>query len=183
MANRGNVVYTEAATISKLADANASDISNMCNIIKLNLQEAVGYNLVKNNPDDYSAGVKRYRTGNSGSESALDTLKSKIAAKADMTAADINSILTHEDTLLGNLGMTKMSTSVSKGADNLATVLNTASTNLKSVSTFFDGKNSWWDSSNYCKLSCQTACQAACQLACQSCQYNTCHAQNCGGWS
>ena len=46
--------------------------------------------------------------------------------------------------------------------------------------------NNWgryFDGSGYCVMSCQVACQAACQLACQSCQYNTCHNQNCGGWS
>lgn len=43
--------------------------------------------------------------------------------------------------------------------------------------------NKYFDGSGYCILSCQVACQAACQLGCQSCQYNTCHNQNCGGWS
>lgn len=47
--------------------------------------------------------------------------------------------------------------------------------------------NSVWlrffDSSGYCVITCQVACQSSCQLACQSCQYNTCHNQNCGGWS
>lgn len=43
--------------------------------------------------------------------------------------------------------------------------------------------NKFYDGSGYCIMSCQVACQAACQLACQSCQYNTCHNQNCGGWS
>ena len=43
--------------------------------------------------------------------------------------------------------------------------------------------NRYFDGSGYCILSCQVACQAACQLGCQSCQYNTCHNQNCGGWS
>ena len=41
----------------------------------------------------------------------------------------------------------------------------------------------YFDNDGWCKMSCQVACQAACQLACQSCQYNTCHNQNCGGWS
>lgn len=41
----------------------------------------------------------------------------------------------------------------------------------------------YFDGSGYCIVSCQVACQAACQLGCQSCQYNTCHNQNCGGWS
>ena len=43
--------------------------------------------------------------------------------------------------------------------------------------------NKYFDGSGYCILSCQVACQATCQLGCQSCQYNTCHNQNCGGWS
>ena len=43
--------------------------------------------------------------------------------------------------------------------------------------------NKYFDGSGYCILSCQVACQAACQLGCQSCQYNTCHNQNCRGWS
>ena len=43
--------------------------------------------------------------------------------------------------------------------------------------------NKYFDGSGYCILSCQVACQAACQLGCQSCQYNTCHNQNCGCWS
>lgn len=43
--------------------------------------------------------------------------------------------------------------------------------------------NKYFDGSGYCIISCQVACQAACQLGCQSCQYNTCHNQNCGGWS
>lgn len=43
--------------------------------------------------------------------------------------------------------------------------------------------NKYFDDSGYCILSCQVACQATCQLGCQSCQYNTCHNQNCGGWS
>jgi hypothetical protein len=43
--------------------------------------------------------------------------------------------------------------------------------------------NKYFDASGYCILSCQVACQATCQLGCQSCQYNTCHNQNCGGWS
>ena len=41
----------------------------------------------------------------------------------------------------------------------------------------------YFDNDGWCKMSCQVACQAACQLACQSCQYNTCHNQNCGGCS
>lgn len=43
--------------------------------------------------------------------------------------------------------------------------------------------NRYFDGSGYCILSCQVACQGSCQLGCQSCQYNTCHNQNCGGWS
>ena len=56
--------------------------------------------------------------------------------------------------------------------------------NYKKVNNFLN--NNWrkyFDGSGYCIMSCQVACQAACQLACQSCQYNTCHNQNCGGWS
>ena len=43
--------------------------------------------------------------------------------------------------------------------------------------------NKYFGGSGCCILSCQVACQATCQLGCQSCQYNTCHNQNCGGWS
>ena len=43
--------------------------------------------------------------------------------------------------------------------------------------------NKYFDGSGYCILSCHVAWQAACQLGCQSCQYNTCHNQNCGGWA
>lgn len=56
--------------------------------------------------------------------------------------------------------------------------------NIRKTNTYLN--NNWgkyFDGSGYCVMSCQVACQAACQLACQSCQYNTCHNQNCGGWS
>lgn len=56
--------------------------------------------------------------------------------------------------------------------------------NYKKINNFLNRNwNKYFDGSGYCILSCQVACQAACQLACQSCQYNTCHNQNCGGWS
>lgn len=56
--------------------------------------------------------------------------------------------------------------------------------NYKKINNFLNRNwNKYFDGSGYCTLSCQVACQAACQLACQSCQYNTCHNQNCGGWS
>lgn len=42
---------------------------------------------------------------------------------------------------------------------------------------------SYFDGNGYCRVRCQVACQEACQLGCQSCQYNTCHDQNCGGFS
>ena len=47
---------------------------------------------------------------------------------------------------------------------------------------FNDLENKYWEN-DLCKTSCQVSCQASCQIACQNCQYDTCHNQNCGGWS
>lgn len=47
---------------------------------------------------------------------------------------------------------------------------------------FNDLENTYWEN-DLCKTSCQVSCQASCQIACQNCQYDTCHNQNCGGWS
>ena len=64
--------------------------------------------------------------------------------------------------------------------------------NLEAINKALDSYKSWFgidDNGNYgpcagtCQLTCQTACQAACQLACQHCFTQTCHNQNCGGWS
>lgn len=47
---------------------------------------------------------------------------------------------------------------------------------------FNDLEDKYWEN-DLCKTSCQVSCQASCQIACQNCQYDTCHNQNCGGWS
>lgn len=181
MANRGNVKYTEVSDIAVDSELKSDPIKLMCTAIKYNLQEAIGYNNIKNNPKDWPN--KKYRTVASGKETELDNLANSMKTEVNMSAATINSILTHADTMLGNIGQTKIGTRVSAEGNISVALLNKAAASLRAASTFFNGKNSWWDSSNYCALSCQVACQEACQLACQSCQYNTCHAQNCGGWS
>ena len=181
MANRGNVKYTEAVNITAGSDTECDVIKNMCNIIKLNLQESIGYNNVKDNPNDYPN--KKYRTVTSGYESKLDAIANANVKDTYLTASTINNMLKYEDVMLNNIGKTKMNANINSGDDATVNIINKAAANLRAASTFFDNVNSYWDSSNYCKLSCQVACQLACQLACQSCQYNTCHNQNCGGWS
>lgn len=181
MANRGNVQYTEAVDILANKDSEADVIKNMCNIVKINLQESIGYNKIKDNPKVYPN--KQYRTENTGNEVTIDNIIDKTAGKGEITASYINNILTLQNQMLSSIGLDTINVSIKKGDDITAETINIAARSLRAVSAFFDGKNSWWDSNNYCKLSCQVACQEACQLACQSCQYNTCHAQNCGGWS
>ena len=62
-------------------------------------------------------------------------------------------------------------------------VLNLMIGNLHVLNKAFnDLENTYWDN-DLCKTSCQVSCQASCQIACQNCQYDTCHNQNCGGWS
>nr|DAE82511.1 MAG TPA: Six-cysteine peptide SCIFF [Caudoviricetes sp.] len=58
--------------------------------------------------------------------------------------------------------------------------------NLSAINTALDSYKSWFGEgqcAGTCQLACQTACQSACQLACQHCFFQTCHNQNCGGWS
>lgn len=182
MANRGNVSYTEVSDIVKDSSNSTDIIKKMCTAIKYNLQESIGYNNIKNNPKDYPN--KKYRTVTSGYEDKLNAIANNTTLNSSMSASDITKMLGYEDIVLDNLGYTKMNKTVSKNDPISVSVINTAAKNLRTVSEFFNSINStYWDSSNYCKLSCQVACQEACQLACQSCQYNTCHAQNCGGWS
>lgn len=62
-------------------------------------------------------------------------------------------------------------------------VLNLMIGNLHVLNKAFnDLENTYWEN-DLCKTSCQVSCQASCQIACQNCQYDTCHNQNCGGWS
>lgn len=67
-------------------------------------------------------------------------------------------------------------------AKAVATTLNTVRSNLTRFNDYLNGKNGWWNG-DLCARTCQISCQTSCQLACQGCNNNTCHNQNCGGFS
>ncbi|AJQ29009.1 hypothetical protein [Pelosinus fermentans] len=68
------------------------------------------------------------------------------------------------------------------GSKAAANTINTVRDNLVRFNAYLDGKNIWWNG-DLCARTCQVSCQTSCQLACQGCNNNTCHNQNCGGWS
>ena len=103
MANRGNVQYTEAVNFSPLSNqnCNASVIKNMCEIIKINLQEVAGYERIKSNPDD--SGNRQPRLRRSGYEGTLDSIRDSINSGSNMTASKITNLLNIENNLVSHI--------------------------------------------------------------------------------
>lgn len=181
-ASRGNVSYDFPVAPGSGTEANTNVLKSMCDIIKVNLQEVAAWERVESNPHDHDNGTVQYRTMSSGYESQVDNAKNSIYSNKEMTANDVNTILNLENILMSKIGVNS-GLSVNSGSEKLNQMLLIAINHLIGFSNYAITKSWYWGSNNYCKINCQVSCQQACQLACQSCQYDTCHDQNCGGWS
>lgn len=183
---RGEVNYTIPDAPSSGTESIANTLASLCDIIKLNLREVGGWDLIRNNPDNHTNRVKRL-ADSSGYESQLDNIRNSLSSSSNnvMTASDINNLINIENILLSRAGVNESSPTLKTGDTKNAAFIDKLCYLLVKFSDKANETNNEYydDNTNLCKLSCQISCQQRCQLHCESCQYNTCHDQNCGGWS
>ena len=179
----------------KLTKDYMNKVTYMIDVIKQQIDEIEAIRHVITNPNEWGT---RYNHQNSKGYSneyygpKRDSFNSQMSTVLPVKRDAINKLLevnagfvNHVQNLLGKkIGMEQEGYKI--GDDNRiceATFARVRRNIRKTDSLLNSIWSQYFDNDGWCKMSCQVACQAACQLACQSCQYNTCHNQNCGGWS
>ena len=179
----------------KLTKDYMDKVTYMIDVIKQQIDEIEAIRHVIPNPNEWGT---RYNHQNSkGSSNTYydpkrDAFSGQMSTLTPVKRDAINKLMeinsgfvNHVQNLLGKkIGMEQEG--YKEGVDNKIYEYTFASVrrNIRKTDSLLNSIwSQYFDNDGWCKMSCQVACQAACQLACQSCQYNTCHNQNCGGWS
>lgn len=179
----------------KLTKDYMNKVTYMIDVIKQQIDEIEAIRHVIPNPNEWGT---RYNHQNSKGFSneyygpKRDSFNSQMSTVLPVKRDAINKLLevnagfvNHVQNLLGKkIGMEQEGYKI--GDDNKIYEITFARVrrNIRKTDSLLNSIwSQYFDNDGWCKMSCQVACQAACQLACQSCQYNTCHNQNCGGWS
>ena len=179
----------------KLTKDYMNKVTYMIDVIKQQIDEIEAIRHVIPNPNEWGT---RYNHQNSKGSSndyydpKRDSFNSQMSTVLPVKRDAINKLLevnagfvNHVQNLLGKkIGMEQEGYKV--GDDNriCEDTFARVRRNIRKTDSLLNSIwSQYFDNDGWCKMSCQVACQAACQLACQSCQYNTCHNQNCGGWS
>ena len=179
----------------KLTKDYMNKVTYMIDVIKQQIDEIEAIRHVIPNPNEWGT---RYNHQNSKGSSndyydpKRDSFNSQMSTVLPVKRDAINKLLevnagfvNHVQNLLGKkIGMEQEGYKI--GDDNriCEDTFARVRRNIRKTDSLLNSIwSQYFDNDGWCKMSCQVACQAACQLACQSCQYNTCHNQNCGGWS
>ena len=179
----------------KLTKDYMDKVTYMIDVIKQQIDEIEAIRHVIPNPNEWGT---RYNHQNSKGSSndyydpKRDSFNSQMSTVLPVKRDAINKLLevnagfvNHVQNLLGKkIGMEQEGYKI--GDDNriCEDTFARVRRNIRKTDSLLNSIwSQYFDNDGWCKMSCQVACQAACQLACQSCQYNTCHNQNCGGWS
>ena len=179
----------------KLTKDYMDKVTYMIDVIKQQIDEIEAIRHVIPNPNEWGT---RYNHQNSKGSSnnyydpKRDSFNSQMSTVLPVKRDAINKLIevnagfvNHVQNLLGKkIGMEQEG--YKEGVDNkiYEDTFARVRRNIRKTDSLLNSIwSQYFDNDGWCKMSCQVACQAACQLACQSCQYNTCHNQNCGGWS
>lgn len=197
--NRGKYKYTisdfpKNSEGRKINKALTNDIKTLAEVVKKQCSELYDIIHVIPNPPEWDNRYFQQKDGNTQVyyDPIIKTFRDMEVGKK-LTLRDFNQLASlnyglwnHVFNMLGNRDYGLENNVVNKN-DKSKITLN----EIKAIKNNIDKtdrllNNIWlryFDNSGYCTVSCQVACQSTCQLACQTCQYNTCHNQNCGGWS
>ena len=179
----------------KLTKDYMDKVTYMIDVIKQQIDEIEAIRHVIPNPNEWGT---RYNHQNSKGSSnnyydpKRDAFKGQMSTVLPVKRDAINKLMeinagfvNHVQNLLGKkIGMEQEGYKIGDDDKICEATFSRIRRNIRKTDSLLNSIwSQYFDNDGWCKMSCQVACQAACQLACQSCQYNTCHNQNCGGWS